>query len=129
MRRRVEEARVARLATVGPEGRPHVVPVCFVLREDTVYTAVDHKRKRSPRLRRLTNIDAQPDCCLLIDEYDDDWSQLWWVRLDGQARIAHGGEAETAVLALTDKYAQYSADPPAGPVIAVDVEHWRGWAA
>jgi PPOX class probable F420-dependent enzyme len=129
MRRRVEEARVARLATVGPEGRPHVIPVCFVLLGDTVFTAVDHKRKRSRRLRRLTNIEACPDCSLLIDEYDDDWSRLWWVRLDGRGRVAEDGEAATAVLALADKYPPYRADPPAGPVIAIDVLSWSGWAA
>jgi PPOX class probable F420-dependent enzyme len=129
MRHRVEAARVARLATVGPEGRPHVVPVCFVLLGEAVYTAVDQKRKRTTRLRRLTNIEARPDCSLLVDEYDDDWSQLWWVRLDGRARIADAGEAATAVLVLADKYPPYRADPPVGPVIAIDVEEWSGWTA
>jgi PPOX class probable F420-dependent enzyme len=129
MRLRVERSRVGRLGTVGPEGRPHVVPVCFVLLADTVYTAVDKKPKRSTRLRRLANVEAHPDCCLLVDRYDDDWSRLWWIRLDGRARLADEQEASIAVAALVDKYPQYQHEPPDGPVIALEVTGWRGWAA
>ncbi|MGH3739430.1 MAG: TIGR03668 family PPOX class F420-dependent oxidoreductase, partial [Micromonosporaceae bacterium] len=87
MRRRVESARVARLATVSADGRPHIVPICFVLLGETVYTAVDQKPKRSRRLRRVANLEATGHASILIDEYAEDWSRLWWIRLDGPGRI------------------------------------------
>jgi PPOX class probable F420-dependent enzyme len=136
MRRLVEAARVARLATVDAEGRPHLVPVCFVLTGgsdsggDRVYLAVDHKPKRGTDLRRTANLRATGRACLLVDHYDEDWSLLWWVRLDG-----HGGplddpaEAERALDALAAKYPQYRADRPAGPVLRIEIESYRGWSA
>ena len=78
-----EDARVARLATVSRDGRPHVVPICFVLDGDTLHTAVDEKPKRTRSLQRLRNIEANPNVEVLIDGYDEDWSRLWWVRLRG----------------------------------------------
>ena len=87
MRALVADARVGRLATVGADGTPHAVPVCYALVGDVVYTAVDHKPKRSQRLRRTANIAATGGACLLVDEYDEDWSALWWVRLDGAGRV------------------------------------------
>jgi PPOX class probable F420-dependent enzyme len=126
----VEAARVARLATVGPDGRPHLVPICFVLLGDTVYSAVDHKPKRSARLRRLANIRATGRASVLVDEYREDWRQLWWVRLDGSARVVDDpAEAARAVAALAGKYEQYARQPPAGPVLAVTVTRWSGWSA
>jgi PPOX class probable F420-dependent enzyme len=126
---RVATMRVARLATTRPDGRPHVVPICFVLDGDVLYTAVDWKPKRSRRLARLENVRADPRAAVLIDHYDDDWSHLWWVRLDGRARILAGGsERERALTLLAARYPQYSRKPPAGPVIAIDVEARRGWA-
>jgi len=130
MRRLVAAARIARLATVGPDGRPHAVPICFVLLGDTLYSAVDHKPKRTARLRRLANVAVTGHACVLVDYYCEDWSVLWWVRLDGRGRIvADPAEAGRAVAALAAKYAQYAERPPAGPVLAVDVTAWRGWAA
>ena len=130
MRRLVDSARVARLATVDADGRPHVVPVCFVRVGDTVFSAVDSKPKQSTRLRRLSNLEENPDCCLLVDRYDDDWSRLWWVRLDGRGRIVHDErQAADAVAALTGRYPQYESDPPTGPVLAVEVHRWSGWSA
>jgi len=126
----VEAARVARLATVGPDGRPHLVPICFVLLGDTVYSAVDHKPKRSTRLRRLANIRATGHASVLVDEYREDWRQLWWVRLDGSARVVDDpAEAARAVAALAGKYEQYARQPPAGPVLVVTVTRWSGWSA
>jgi len=126
----VAAARVARLATVGPDGRPHLVPVTFALVGDTVYHAVDHKPKRSTRLRRIANIEATGAACLLADEYAEDWAALWWVRLDGTGRVvADPAESARAVAALVAKYPQYAATPPAGPVVAVDVTRWTGWSA
>jgi len=129
MRARVDAARVAHLATVGADGRPHLVPVCPVRLDDRLYHAVDHKPKRGTRLRRLTNIEATGNVSLLVDAYDDDWSRLWWVRLDGTGRlVADPAEASAAIAALTAKYPQYVTSPPAGPVIAMDVLRWTGWS-
>ncbi|MEZ5231401.1 MAG: TIGR03668 family PPOX class F420-dependent oxidoreductase [Acidimicrobiales bacterium] len=130
LRRRAAEARVGRLATIGDDGAPHQVPCCFVLDGDTLYTAVDDvKAKRTARLRRLDNVRAHPVASLLVDHYDEDWSQLWWIRLDGAARVLEPDtdEAATARALLAGKYEQYRAQPPPGAVIAVDVERWRAW--
>jgi PPOX class probable F420-dependent enzyme len=130
LRDRVTEARVARLATIDPEGRPHLVPVCFALDGDTVYSAVDQKPKRSQELQRLRNIRANPAIALIVDHYDEDWTQLWWVRLRGRAAVLEPGpERERALALLADKYEQYRADPPRGDVLAVRVEEWRSWSA
>jgi PPOX class probable F420-dependent enzyme len=131
-RRRFVAARVARLATVDAEGRPHLVPLVFAARGGEIVTAVDHKPKRSRRLRRLRNIAAHPAVCLLVDAYDEDWEQLWWVRVDGDARVLPPGtqnEYTAAIDLLREKYAQYRQRPPDGPVIAVTVHRWHGWRA
>jgi PPOX class probable F420-dependent enzyme len=125
----VERARVARLATVGADSRPHLVPICFVVEGSVLYSAVDRKPKRSANLKRIENVRANPEVTVLVDHYDDDWTQLWWVRLDGRARVlAEGPEREHALELLAGKYPQYSADAPDGPVLAIDVEHRRSWA-
>ena len=131
-RQRFAAARVARLATVDAEGRPHLVPVVFALDGDTLYTAVDDvKPKATRRLKRLRNIAANPAVALLADDYEEDWSALWWVRADGAARIVEPAdpEAERARALLAERYPQYRAAPPPGPVIAVAVLRWTGWAA
>jgi PPOX class probable F420-dependent enzyme len=129
-RRRVVAARVARLATTDPDGRPHLVPICFALEGDTLYSAVDAKPKRSQRLRRVENVRARPRATVLVDEYDEDWSRLWWVRLRGTARVLDGGpERERALELLGEKYEQYRAQPPDGAVLALDVTEWRAWSA
>lgn len=127
---RVEQARVARLATVDAQGRPHVVPICFALAANVLYSAVDRKPKRSPRLKRLDNIRANPGVTVLVDHYEDDWSRLWWVRLRGRGRVLESGEERKRALALlAAKYPQYRAEPPVDAVIAIDVDEWRGWHA
>jgi PPOX class probable F420-dependent enzyme len=128
-RRRFAASRVARLATAGADGRPHVVPFVFVVAGDTVYSAVDAKPKRSTALRRLANVAANPRVALLVDHYEDDWRALWWVRADGTGRVLDAGEPEArdAIARLVERYPQYRARPPAGPVLAVDVERWSGW--
>jgi PPOX class probable F420-dependent enzyme len=120
---------VARLATTDPDGRPHVVPIVFALENDTLYTAVDRKPKRSRRLRRIENARARPDVTVLVDHYEEDWQRLWWIRLRGRARVLdEGEERERAVALLTEKYPQYRDEPPDGPVLAVDVVEIREWA-
>ena len=99
-RRRVAERAVARLATTRADGRPHIVPVCFALDGDTLVSVVDGKPKRSADLLRLANMRARPAVSLLVDHYDDDWAQLWWVRLDGVAEVlVDGAEYEEAIYA------------------------------
>jgi len=132
-RRRFTAARVGRLATVTAPGEPHVVPVVFVLVDDVAYTAVDDKPKTTRALQRLANIAATGRASVLVDDYREEWSALWWVRFDGQAQIL-AGESETsqirvAVEALTRKYAQYLSQPPPGPVIAIRLTRWRWWEA
>jgi PPOX class probable F420-dependent enzyme len=130
LRQRVGQARVARLATVDARGRPHIVPICFVLSGDVLYSAIDRKPKRSLRLKRLDNIRANPAVAVLVDHYEDDWSRLWWVRVRGRGRVLEEGEErERALALLTDKYPQYRAQPPAGAVIAIDLDEWREWHA
>jgi PPOX class probable F420-dependent enzyme len=127
---RFRTARVAHLATVGADGTPHLVPVTFAAWDDTVVTAVDHKPKTTRDLKRLRNVEATGRVSLLVDEYDDrDWSRLWWVRVDGTARVV-SAEPERTVLAsrIGARYAQYAETPPMGPVIRVSIEVVRGWA-
>ena len=123
----VDAERVARLATVSADGRPHVVPICFALDGDTLYTAVDEKPKSTRRLRRLANIETNPWVEIVVDHWDEDWSRLWWVRLAGRAEIVD--HDERALELLQAKYPQYRADPPAGPFVVVTVGSRREWRA
>jgi PPOX class probable F420-dependent enzyme len=128
-RRRLAAARVARLATVDANGRPHLVPIVFAVLGETIYSVVDAKPKRTLALRRLENARTNPSASVLVDHYDDsDWDALWWVRADGQARVLDPGvpEAVRAVELLASRYPQQRAT---GAVLAVDVERWSGWAA
>jgi PPOX class probable F420-dependent enzyme len=128
-RRRFAAARVARLATVDPDGRPHLVPVTFAVRDDLVVIAVDQKPKTTQRLQRLRNIEANPTVSLLVDHYDEDWTALWWVRADGTAEVLHAPDDRAEPVGwLAEKYGQYRAELPTGPVIRVRVTGWRGWA-
>ncbi len=128
-RERLATARHAYLATTGADGRPYVVPVTFALVDDDLVTAVDQKPKTTTRLRRLRNITENPRVAVLGDLYDDDWTHLWWVRADGLAHVEPTGPGQEAALAaLVDRYPQYRADPPRGPVIRIHVERWTGWA-
>lgn len=128
MRDRVAEARVGRLATVTTGNEPHLVPCCFALAGATIYSAVDAKPKTTMALRRLVNLRGNPAASLLVDHYDEDWTSLWWVRVDGFARVLEGGSERVRALALlTAKYRQYREVPPPGPVIAVDIHTWRAW--
>jgi PPOX class probable F420-dependent enzyme len=127
-RRRFGEARVGRLGTTRSDGGPHLVPCCFALVDEIVYTAIDSKPKSTLRLRRVDNILANPATCLLVDNYEEDWSSLWWVRLDGRSRlVASSLEVDEAKRVLTEKYQQYRDIAIPGPVIAIDVSRWSAW--
>ena len=143
-------ARVARLATVGADGAPHLVPVTFAVVQiedeeraedaheaeagelgaaEVIVFGVDHKPKSTLALRRLANIVAEPRVAFLADHYDDDWSALWWVRVEATARIVTGSIRGRAVQALAHRYPQYAAVPPEGPVVGSWVTNWTGWQA
>lgn len=131
-RRRFATSRVARLATVDESGRPHIVPVVFVVIDQNIYSAVDAKPKTTKELRRLANVRVNPAVSLLTDHYaDDDWGALWWARADGRADVLAVDEpaAAAAVDALTRRYPQYRGQRPDGPVLAVAVRKWTGWSA
>jgi PPOX class probable F420-dependent enzyme len=122
-------ATVARLATVGSSGHPHLVPITFALLDaSTLVTAVDHKPKRTAELRRLANIEHSPCVSVLADHYEDDWEALWWVRADGTARVCRAAPAGAAQ-ALAERYHQYRERPPRGPFVVVEVQRFSGWRA
>lgn len=121
---RFATARVARLATVTPDGAPHLVPIVFVVVDGVICTAVDGKPKRHRQLQRLANIAHEPRVSVLADHYDEDWSTLWWVRADGQASVS-----PEAVPELIARYPQYREQPPPGPFLRIHVETWTAWSA
>ena len=150
-RERFATGRVARLATVNRGGAPHVVPVTFVVvsvdpaeldpaeldraaddssaGRDAIVFAVDHKPKSTSALRRLDNIAAQPRVAFLVDDYDELWERLWWVRADAAARTVSGTRRERVLAELVAKYEQYADRVPAGPVVEALVTRWSGWQA
>ena len=125
----IEHARVARLATTSGDGVVRLVPICFAIVEQRLVSAVDHKPKSTERLHRLDDIAASGVATVLIDHYDDDWTQLWWVRIRGSAEVHGDDEAlvARARAALVAKYAQYQARPPVGPVYSVALDELRAW--
>jgi PPOX class probable F420-dependent enzyme len=127
---RLRSARVGHLATAGADGVPHVVPFVFALEGRTVYWSVDAKPKRRRDLKRLANIGSNPNVDVVVDHYEEDWGELWWVRARGVARILEPGpEWDRAVELLTAEYGQYRDAPPMGPVVAIDVVRVVSWEA
>ena len=99
---------VARLGTITADGRPHLVPVCFVLHDDALFIAVDEKPKRDANLARLRNIERDSRATLLVDHYEADWTWLAWVRVEGRAEVLARGDLAPAVLAaLRERYRPY----------------------
>ena len=127
-RARFESARVARLATADADGKPHIVPIVFAIDGGRIVTAIDGKRKGGGALRRLENITVNPRVSVLVDAYDEDWSQLWWARADGTASIHREGPLrEQALQLLRDRYAQYGQVSLSGPAVIIGVDHWSAW--
>jgi PPOX class probable F420-dependent enzyme len=120
------EARVARLATADARGVPHLVPITFAVEGDRLLFAVDAKPKSSARLRRLRNIEENPQVSVLADEYDEDWEQLWWVRADGRARVLTR-DLDGPRRLLRARYPQYADVALDGPVVEIAVLRWSGW--
>lgn len=124
---RVKASRVAHLATTRPDGAPHVVPVTFALLGRNVVTAIDHKPKSTRRLQRLVNIESDPRVALLADDYREDWTRLWWVRIDGAASVV--SDHSQGLTALIEKYEPYEITPPEGPFITIGIERISWWAS
>lgn len=127
----VRAQRVARLATVDARGRPHVLPIVFAYADGCFYTPLDLKPKSVPpeRLQRVRNILGSPHVQVLVDHYDEDWLQLGYVQLRGDAElIEQGDEYRRALRLLESKYPQYGALPLEGrPVIKITVERAVTW--
>ena len=126
----IEARPVARLATADTQGVPHVVPICFVVPDDTLYLTIDQKPKQDARrLKRLRNIAENSQAAVIIDRYDDDWSRLGWVMLRGPAEIIDSGAEHTAAQsALKARYPQYCDMALAGlPVIAIRIARVAQW--
>jgi PPOX class probable F420-dependent enzyme len=123
-------SRVARLATIRPAGRPHIVPITFAVVDGVIVTMIDQKPKTTMQLQRLRNIEANPAVAVLADEWDEDWDRLWWVRVDGTARVHIGDDLwRRARDALVIKYPQYSDHPPTGDAIAITIDEVTSWAS
>ncbi|WP_214108126.1 TIGR03668 family PPOX class F420-dependent oxidoreductase [Acrocarpospora catenulata] len=126
-REKFTTARSAHLATADSSGTPHLVPIVFALHSNQIAFAIDHKPKRTQNLRRLRNIAQNDRVSVLVDHYDEDWTQLWWSRADGRATISHDPPAQW-LTRLTTRYPQYAETPPQGPLVLITVERWQGWS-
>ena len=126
---RLTAAPVGRLATVTPNGQPHVVPIVFALSSGRIYTAVDHKPKATSRLQRLINISAEPRVSLLVDHYEEEWSRLWWIRIDGTATVHQPGSSVHTIgtAALTHVYPDHYTGIRLGAVICIEPTAVRQW--
>jgi PPOX class probable F420-dependent enzyme len=118
--------RVARLALLDEEDLPRLLPVTFAVWEGAVWSAIDRKPKRTAEPARVRRLRRRPEAALLVDRYDDDWSRLAWLELRGSVSIEPVGPA---LEALAERYEQYRAEPPPGPLLRLDVERAAWWRA
>ena len=127
----INQARVAHLATADAAAAPHVVPVCFIYDGSCIYSVIDQKPKRTGAmgLKRVRNIIANPQVALVLDDYDEDWSRLWYILIRGQAEVLQvGAERETAIKLLRGKYPQYRRmEIEDSPVIKIRPTKVIGW--
>ena len=123
------ESRVARLGTIAASGAPHLVPVCYALVDGVIAVSIDEKPKRSVELARLANIRRDSRVSMLFDRYDDDWTKLAWVRIDGRATVSECGAIwPEALNALRARYRQYvEMDLESRPIIRIEPEKVTGW--
>jgi PPOX class probable F420-dependent enzyme len=132
IRAKLEVARVARLATLDPKRRPHLVPICYACNGTVFYSAIDRKPKRvaPKRLVRLKNIKKTPQVALLVDYYDEDWTRLWYVLVRGKAELVSApAERKVALQCLRAKYPQYSPEmlEDDAPLLRITAEHVTAW--
>lgn len=128
----VARARTATLGTIADDGRPRLVPICFVLHGDVLFTPIDEKPKETTdprRLARIRDIERRADVTVLIDRWDEDWTHLAWLRIDGWASLAKGpADRAPAIAALREKYPQYAShDLEHRPLIRIAIERVRSW--
>ena len=130
--REVDRYRVGHLATADANGKPLVVPLCFACSWTFIYSVVDEKPKRLPaaRLRRLRNIQANPQVTLLVDHYEEDWGRLSYILVEGTAELlTKEAEHNVALRLLRKKYPQYRkmalADKPVIKISPRKVIHWK----
>lgn len=129
---------IARLATVTPAGQPHQVPIVFARSGEALYSPIDGKPKGRRELARIRNVLHEPRVSLLLDDYSEDWSRLWWLRIDGDARVLRpehpesAPEVAAALAALREKYPQYATTPiltDRPTLIAIAIREERSWCA
>ena len=125
----IEELRAARLGTVSRDGRPHLIPVCYTLADGCIWIPIDEKPKSTMRLARIENIERDSRVSVLFDRYSDDWAELAWVRVDGEASVlAAGRERPDALAELRRRYGQYKAMDLEGlPLIRIVPTRVAGW--
>jgi PPOX class probable F420-dependent enzyme len=126
----IRDARVGRLATAGAGAEPHVIPCVYVLLEGALYSVVDEKPKSGRRLLRLRNIDATGRAALVVDHYDEDWSQLAYVLIRGPAGTITSDDPRyaPALDALRAKYPQYrEMSLEDSEMVALEAERWAAW--
>jgi PPOX class probable F420-dependent enzyme len=106
------------------------VPITFAVTAETIVTMIDQKPKTTTRLQRLRNIEANPSVAVLVDEWDEDWDRLRWVRVDGRARVHSDDDLwQRARHALVAKYPQYTNHVPEGPAIVISIDEVTNWAS
>ncbi len=126
----LESERVARLATADPNGQPHVIPICYALIDNAVCFTIDQKPKRSTtELKRLANIRANAKIALVVDRYDEDWSKLGWLMIQGEAAIiTEGAMHKQAQGRLRARYPQLlKMQIEALPVVIIGIRHVLSW--
>ena len=128
---RIRSAGHGVLATLNAARGVDAVPVVFAWDSGRILVPVDTvKPKRSTNLRRVRNVQDDPRCVLLVDHYSDDWDELWWVRVDGWASVIEDERGLQEPLdVLASRYEQYRVRRPAGPVILIQADHWKGWSS
>ena len=132
IRTKLDAARVARLATLDASQGPHLIPICFAYDGAVFYSAIDRKPKRvtPKRLARLKNIKKTPKVALLVDEYNEDWTRLWYVLVRGKAELVSKlAERKQALECLKAKYPQYTAGMLVddAPIIRITPQRITTW--
>ena len=127
------QARLGHLATADATGTPHVIPVCYTFDGQRIYSVLDRKPKRTAPsgLKRVRNIQANPKVSLVVDHYEEDWGNLWYLMVSGKVELVMDGQEQTGAIALLrDKYQQYrSMDIEANPVIKITPVDIVSWSA
>lgn len=124
----LKSARVGRLGLLDEQGAPRVLPVTFALAGGRVWSAIDRKPKRAEPAR-LRFLRRDPRAALTVDRYSDDWEELAWVQVLGSVRILEVAEGVQGLDALSEKYEQYRAAPPPGPLLALEPRRYLWWRA